>query len=1225
MTDDDRDGGEHDLAFVVGVDLNDHMDLVGRTAYMLWQNAGSPQGADFSGQARDALNKMLVETDMGIDEISDFLDTERAADELRRLQPPPPPEREHFHCGHSFGFPTRDALDLIYHSELERDASISRGGASALDEFVAECEKSGDCRVHSYGLGGTNVVAVVRDAFRSEGNVDDADAAVTVEFIALMGGDDLRAAEEGEGVVLHWGVSRGDGGGWAVPPPSMYPPLSNEFLAGGDAAVAVDTALPPHSDLAVSDGNMETPTDGLRRTLITVPRDADIDGLQFTFLVNGEWRGGDQRIRLHEAGETAGCGTGIDPLVRRIIDAEVNYGSWTLMHRYNMCSDFLESACQGSSLGAESQADALSTLYIWLRFSAQRLLTWQRNYNTQPRVLSEAQHRLTRAATAAAACLPPESADWARLLLGCVGRGTNGQQVRDEILNIMHRHNIKEEKGSFMEEWHQKLHNNTTPDDIGICEAYLAFLSSGGNIDAYLHTLGCHGLDEERLRSFDRPINTRPEFYGHIKDALEHDFRHYLGILKGMHESSDLYHALEYANQSVPHHAWDYLNRGLSLMHDRQAIPAIENLADARAEMQFSCQGNTNLMYLDLALEQAIRQLTEGSISSAARSAFVFIAPLLQNLCVSRRDNEELCYCLRDWNGLPQAVRDGFSDDISFEDASKALAVTDRLRRSLGSLSDVISDRLQSKALTMGRAFSVDEWKLSLFSEEVVRGSPAFALSLVLNKVEGYLREAVDAGDWQVISNGNVVGVLVVEDDLEPVQDHVYPEPTILLAERVSGEEEIPKGVVALLTADTPDVLSHVSVRARNLGVLFASCFDPSVLEAIRTDHVGRTLRVSSSPSGDVVFAPEDKMAVPRKKSPLEKAMSSLFPAPSATGTGTGSGRALRIDAPKWSGKYAVTMEEYDAGVVGAKSRNLATLRGKIPAYIGLPPSVSIPFGVFEAVLNAEENAGVRAALQAAYNGARSGGHDVTAQLQSCREAILEGMRIPPPVAAEIKSTFVRSGIPVPANWEDAERALIGCWASKYNARAFVSARNVGLNHDAVRMAVLVQSMVPAAYAFVLHTTHPTTGDEGTLYGEAVVGLGETLVGNAPGRALAFTFDKEGAGGPSVLRFPSKSHGLFVPECGSLIFRSDSNGEDLDGYAGAGLFDSVPVNEAEERKISYSADPLIYDADFRKGILSTIANAGIDVERAMGSPQDIEGVIDADGKVVIVQTRPQML
>jgi hypothetical protein len=27
-----------------------------------------------------------------------------------------------------------------------------------------------------------------------------------------------------------------------------------------------------------------------------------------------------------------------------------------------------------------------------------------------------------------------------------------------------------------MEEWHQKLHNNTTPDDVPICSAYLAFL-----------------------------------------------------------------------------------------------------------------------------------------------------------------------------------------------------------------------------------------------------------------------------------------------------------------------------------------------------------------------------------------------------------------------------------------------------------------------------------------------------------------------------------------------------------------------------------------------------------------------------------------------------------------------------------------------------------------------------------------------------------------------------
>ena len=31
----------------------------------------------------------------------------------------------------------------------------------------------------------------------------------------------------------------------------------------------------------------------------------------------------------------------------------------------------------------------------------------------------------------------------------------------------------------FLEQWHQKLHTNTTPEDITICEAYLAFLRSG--------------------------------------------------------------------------------------------------------------------------------------------------------------------------------------------------------------------------------------------------------------------------------------------------------------------------------------------------------------------------------------------------------------------------------------------------------------------------------------------------------------------------------------------------------------------------------------------------------------------------------------------------------------------------------------------------------------------------------------------------------------------------
>ncbi len=41
-----------------------------------------------------------------------------------------------------------------------------------------------------------------------------------------------------------------------------------------------------------------------------------------------------------------------------------------------------------------------------------------------------------------------------------------------------------------------------------------------------------------------------------------------------------------------------------------------------------------------------------------------------------------------------------------------------------------------------------------------------------------------------------------------------------MYASSLSGEEEVPPGVVGVITNDAPDVLAHISVRARNLKVL---------------------------------------------------------------------------------------------------------------------------------------------------------------------------------------------------------------------------------------------------------------------------------------------------------------------------------------------------------------------------------------------------------------------
>lgn len=103
-------------------------------------------------------------------------------------------------------------------------------------------------------------------------------------------------------------------------------------------------------------------------------------------------------------------------------------------------------------------------------------------------------------------------------------------------------------------------------------------------------------------------------------------------------------------------------------------------------------------------------------------------------------------------------------------------------------------------------------------------------MSLVLGRLAPLYRQEGGLGTWQVISPQQVAGRLEHVAELHTVQDDVYSQPTILLVDRVSGEEEVPEGVVGLLTSDAPDVLSHVSVRARNMGVLFAASYQSEVL-----------------------------------------------------------------------------------------------------------------------------------------------------------------------------------------------------------------------------------------------------------------------------------------------------------------------------------------------------------------------------------------------------------
>merc|ERR1711935_570590 len=136
--------------------------------------------------------------------------------------------------------------------------------------------------------------------------------------------------------------------------------------------------------------------------------------------------------------------------------------------------------------------------------------------------------------------------------------------------------------------------------------------------------------------------------------------------------------------------------------------------------------------------------------------------------------------------------------------------------------------------------------------------------------------------------------------------------------------------------------------------------------------------------------------------------------------------------------------------------------------------------------------------------------------------------------------------------------------------------------------AVLVQRIVPAEHAYVIHTTNPTNLEDDEVYCEACKGLGEALVSDMPGQALSFAYHKR-TKKITLGHYPNKPLGLSAT---GFIFRSDSNSEDLPGFAGAGLFDSYPMHDTTQFRIAYHSSRVFNDAAFLAGFMKRLGEIG---------------------------------
>ncbi|KAH9314059.1 hypothetical protein KI387_022686 [Taxus chinensis] len=336
-----------------------------------------------------------------------------------------------------------------------------------------------------------------------------------------------------EPIILHWGLSKNSACEWLVPSPNLRPKGSN-----------------------MVDGACETPFkkgyagDASFQSLELKLGKSDFIGLAFVLRSDGQWiknNGSDFYISLKAAdgkhSKSVGDGKGtvkwlLDAIAEKEMDAERS-----LMHRFSIATELTERArCEGK-LG-------LAGILVWMRFMVTRQLTWNKNYNVKPREISAAQDKFTNLLQRIFQD-QPHNREFVRLIMSTVGRGGEGdvgQRIRDEILVIQRNNDCK---GGMMEEWHQKLHNNTSPDDVVICQALLDYIKSGFNIDIYWKTLNKNGVTKERLASYDRPIKSVPSLRSDQKEGLIRDLTAYMKTLKPKKEGG-----LGYKSTSKHNRAW---------------------------------------------------------------------------------------------------------------------------------------------------------------------------------------------------------------------------------------------------------------------------------------------------------------------------------------------------------------------------------------------------------------------------------------------------------------------------------------------------------------------------------------------------------------------------------------------------------------------------------------------------------------------------------------------
>ncbi|GAA2791338.1 PEP/pyruvate-binding domain-containing protein [Saccharopolyspora taberi] len=163
--------------------------------------------------------------------------------------------------------------------------------------------------------------------------------------------------------------------------------------------------------------------------------------------------------------------------------------------------------------------------------------------------------------------------------------------------------------------------------------------------------------------------------------------------------------------------------------------------------------------------------------------------------------------------------------------------------------------------------------------------------------------------------------------------------------------------------------------------------------------------------------------------------------------------------------------------------------------------------------------------------------------------------------------------------------AVRHCWSSLWTDRAVAYRDANGIDHRAVRLAVVVQRMVDAEVSGVLFTANPVTGRRGEAVIDANTGLGESVVSGAV----------------------NPDHFVVDTATGSVLSREP----------GEKTVSVRPAPGGGTRTVAGDGGLSLDDDQLR-----ALAAAGEKAESHFGAPQDVEWAIDAEGVPWLTQSRP---